>query len=181
MTTPQDILDFWFRELSPMQWFSSDEKLDAQIRERFLETYEAALGGRTASWRETPQGRLAEIIVLDQFARNMFRGSAKAFAMDAHALELAREAVRVGDDKKLTTTERHFLYMPYMHSESREVHKETVKLFWSLMPWKWMALLYEYRHKKVIDRFGRYPELNEVLGRTSTPEEIEFLKKHKGF
>jgi len=173
-TTPEQVINFWFKEAKG-KWFSEDESLDAQIRERFLKTYEDAVSGATAKWRDTPLGRLAEIIVLDQFARNIFRSSPKAFAADDLALSLAREAVGVGDDKKLNTTERHFLYMPYMHSESKEVHKEAVRLFWSLLPWQWMALVYEYKHKRIIDRFGRYPHRNKVLGRISTPEELEFL------
>ncbi len=178
--TPHNVLHFWFTEAAG-KWFAKDEQLDAQMRTRFLATYEAAARGELASWRATPRGRLAEILLLDQFARNMFRGSPRAFACDEYALALAEDAIAAGDDRKLTADERHFLYMPYMHSESKEAHRKALRLFWSLPFRKWSVLLYEYKHKKIIDRFGRYPHRNEVLGRASTPEEQEFLKIHQGF
>lgn len=176
---PQDILHFWFKELTPKDWFVKNEELDARMRERFLAVHGAAARGETAAWRETPEGRLAEIIVLDQFSRNMFRGTAEAFAYDAQALKLAEEAVAVGVDKKLLRTQRRFLYMPYMHSESKAVHKKAFWLFLRLFDWQ--TFKYELLHKRIIDRFGRYPHRNEILGRTSTPEELEFLKTHSGF
>jgi len=178
--TPQDILAFWFSE-SAGKWFKKSAAFDALIRERFLGTYEKAVRGETAAWRETPPGRLAEIIVLDQFSRNLYRDSAKAFENDAHALALAQEAVRIGADRALTGVQRQFLYMPYMHSESREAHQRALRLFLSLPIWCWGSLFFELRHKAIIDRFGRYPHRNEVLRRASTPEERNFLKTHKGF
>lgn len=180
--TPQDVLDFWFKEASG-KWFSKDETFDAKIRERFSDTYEKIVRDETRDWRKTPEGRLAEILVLDQFSRNMFRGTTKAFAADELALSLAEEAVKAGDDKKLSPRERHFLYMPFMHSESREAHKKAFWLFLklALVTFNWGAFLYEIKHKKIIDRFGRYPHRNAILGRASTPEEIEFQKTHKGF
>lgn len=135
--------------------------------------------GETAEWRSKPAGRLAEVIVLDQFSRNMFRGSKEAFAYDERALALAEEAIRVGADKALSRTERRFLYMPYMHSESKEVHRRAVWLFLSLFDWRTFS--YELLHKRIIDSFGRYPHRNEILGRASTAEEKEFVKTHKGF
>lgn len=175
----QEVIQFWFEETAPSQWFKKDEAFDAKIKEKFEETYWSVVRSETKNWREVPEGRLAEVIVLDQFSRNMFRGSPQAFANDALALKLAEEAVEAGDDKKLPKKFRRFLYMPYMHSESREVHKKAVWLFLSLL--NFGTLMYEFKHKKIIDRFGRYPHRNEVLGRESTPEEEEFLKKHKGF
>lgn len=175
----QDVIRFWFEESTPQQWFTKDEAFDAKIRERFMDTYERAARGETASWRETPAGRLAEIIVLDQFPRNMFRGSARAFATDTQALDLAREAVALGDDRRLAARERHFLYMPYMHSESKDAHRSAVWLFAASL--NWQGLRYEWQHKRIIDRFGRYPHRNAALGRESTPEELEFLKTHSGF
>ncbi len=180
-TDPQTILDFWFKECSPQQWFTKDEAFDTCMRERFAETYESIVRGETASWRATPEARLAEILVLDQFARNMFRGTPKSFAADPLAFSLAEDAVQARADKQLTNMQRQFLYMPYMHSESREAHKRAMRLFFSLPFSQWGALLYEYKHKKIIDRFGRYPHRNAILGRTSTPEETEFLKTNKGF
>jgi len=177
--TPKDVLTFWFEESGPAQWFIKDEAFDRTIRERFLETYERISQGETEDWRETPEGRLAEIIVLDQFSRNMFRSSPQAFKEDERALALAKEAVRVGEDKNVPPKWRHFFYMPYMHSESFKVHEEAVPLFEALGNKE--ALKYEIEHKDIIGRFGRYPHRNEVLGRTSTPEELEFLKEHSGF
>jgi len=156
-----------------------DEAFDTRLRERFLDTYWRVSKGETAYWRKEPQGRLAEILVLDQFARNMFRGSPQAFEHDPLALQLAEEAIRASDDKKLAPKMRHFLYMPYMHSESREVHKKAVWLFLSL--WNWGTFWYELKHKRIIDRFGRYPHRNAVLGRESTEEEKKFIATHKGF
>jgi len=177
--TPSDILQFWFKECTPKQWFSKDENFDAKLRERFLDVHGKIVRSETKDWRVTPQGRLAEIIVLDQFSRNMFRNFPEAFAGDSLALSLAREAVKAGDDKKLTPNERQFLYMPYMHSESKEAHEEALGLFESLGGEE--ALKYERDHKEIIDRFGRYPHRNAILGRVSTPEEIEFMKTHTGF
>ena len=173
------VIQFWFEECTPRQWFMKDEAFDTRLRERFLDTYWRVTKGETVYWRKEPQGRLAEIIVLDQFARNMFRGSPQAFEHDPRAQKLAEEAIRVRDDKKLPPRMRHFLYMPYMHSESREVHKKAVWLFLSLFDF-W-TLVYEFKHKRIIDRFGRYPHRNAVLGRESTEAEKEFLKTHKGF
>jgi uncharacterized protein (DUF924 family) len=177
--TPNTILDFWFNELTPKQWFIKDDTVDALIQQRFLETYQQAAQGELYSWRQTPQGRLAEIIILDQFPRNMFRGSAQSFATDPMALVLAQEAVAQNDHEKVETTQKAFMLMPYMHSESVLIHKEAVKLFSA--PGLENNLDFEGKHKVIIDRFGRYPHRNEILGRKSTPEEIEFLKDNPGF
>lgn len=174
-----DILSFWFEELAPGQYFKKDEKLDADMISRFSEIHEQAITGQLSHWRDTPQGRLAEIIIIDQFSRNMFRGSAKSWVNDSMALDLAREAVSSGDDKKLPKEQRVFCYMPFMHSESREAHEEAVVLFKQLDNEN--VLKYELLHKEIIDRFGRYPYQNELLGRPSTPEELEYLENNKGF
>lgn len=170
------VLEFWFQTLSPKQWFKKSSELDATITEKFLQTFERVIAGETSSWRETPEGRLAEVIVLDQFTRNMFRGTSKAFLYDPLALALAQEAVRFGHDKQLDDTKRKFLYMPYMHSESKIVHIDAMILFQDLP-----NLDFEIKHKVIIDQFGRYPHRNEVLGRQSTSEELEWLKSNKGF
>src|SRR5690606_17305662 len=117
MTTPQDVLSFWFEETPPDLHFAKSDEFDQTIRERFLATHEAVMRRQTEDWQKTPEGRLAEIIVLDQFSRNMFRGTPKAFASDDLALELARAAVAAGDDQKLPVAQRAFVYLPYMHSE----------------------------------------------------------------
>lgn len=177
--TPDTVLDFWFTECTPKDWFTKSDELDAKIRERFSNMHEAITKGYTEEWRATPEGRLAEIIVLDQFSRNMFRGTPKAFESDQLALTLAEEAVALGDDMKLEPSQRRFLYMPYMHSESREVHERGLKLFEALGEAE--TLKYEKKHKEIIDRFGRYPHRNEILGRTFTPDELTFMQTHKGF
>ncbi len=177
--TPEDILTFWFEELTPKQHYVSDEKLDADMIRRFSDIHTRAVSGELADWRATPEGRLAEIIILDQFSRNMFRGDPRCWAQDPKALELAREAVAAGDDMKIPQNQRAFLYMPYMHSESAAAHVEAVVLFEKLG--NEGNLKFELLHKDIIDRFGRYPYQNELLGRVSTPEEIEFLKNNPGF
>lgn len=170
----KEIIDFWFKELSPKDHYKKDQALDDQMRERFLEIHQAAARCELYSWRDHPYGRLAEVIILDQFSRNIYRDDAKSFATDALALALAQEAVRVGADQELKANERAFLYLPYMHSESLLIHQEAMKLF------KQEGLeenyQFEIKHKEIIERFGRYPHRNQVLGRTSTAAEIEFLK-----
>lgn len=171
----KDVLRFWFEELQPAQWFKKDPALDAEILRRFESLHGQAMRGELFTWRAAPEGRLAEILVLDQFSRNMYRNDGRAFASDPLALVLAQEAVRAGDDQMLPVGPRGFLYMPYMHSESPLIHEEAVRLF--NQPGLENNLDFEYRHKVIIDRFGRYPHRNVLLGRTSTPEEIEFLKE----
>jgi uncharacterized protein (DUF924 family) len=175
---PQKILDFWFK-CTFEQHFGKNAKFDAKIRQQFLKTHEAIARGETADWRKTPRGRLAEIIVLDQFSRNMFRGRPEAFAYDTSALILAQEAVRAGADKKISKNQRLFMYLPFMHSESKKVQRDALKMFTRLGDKK--ALWFERDHKKIIDRFGRYPHRNRALGRTSTRAELAFMKKHKGY
>lgn len=178
---PETVLDFWFKEATPAQWFNKDDAFDAKVNARFLETHAAAKNGELAAWRSTPRGRLAEIIVLDQFPRNMFRGTAHAFATDALALQRTEEAIAAGAHRKLSRLERMFLYLPMMHSESRAVHRKAFWRFASLLPFLVKPFIFELAHKRVIDRFGRYPHRNAALGRPSTKAEEEFLKGHKGW
>lgn len=169
----QDVLKFWFNEIDKALWFRKDADFDRLLLERFGQTHEQAAQGELAGWRATAQGRLAEIIILDQFSRNLFRDSAKAFAQDGMALVLAQEAIRIGADADLTPQERVFLYMPYMHSESAIIHEIAVDLFArNSIP---SNLDYELKHKAIIDRFGRYPHRNAILGRESTADELAFL------
>lgn len=170
-----EILNFWFNEIKPSQWFVSDPEFDTLIRQRFSSIHTQACSCELYEWRKEPTGRLAEIIILDQFSRNIFRDSAKAFAGDALALALAQEAITAGADKALEATQRSFLYMPFMHSESRAIHEVAVQLFSQ----KGLEnnLAFELKHKKIIDQFGRYPHRNDVLGRTSSAEEIRFLQQ----
>lgn len=177
--THLEVLKFWFEETTPKQHFTKDPDFDALIKQRFEQTYWDILEGRTAHWRNSPEGRLAEIIVLDQFARNMFRDDAQAFREDELAVSLAEEAITIGDDMKVGNEQRIFFYMPYMHSESAEVHNKALELFTHYG--NAANLEYEMKHKAIIDTFGRYPHRNIALGRTSTPEETEWLEAGGGF
>jgi uncharacterized protein (DUF924 family) len=169
-----EVLKFWFEELNPKDQFAKNDQIDQTIRDRFLFTLEKALHGELFSWRETGLGRWAEIIVLDQFSRNIFRDSPRAFAGDPIALTLAQEAVHLRIDQTLEARQRAFLYMPYMHSESTLIHEIALKLF--DQPGLEENLRFEKLHKKIIDQFGRFPHRNRLLGRISTAEETEFLK-----
>ncbi|MDX8382008.1 MAG: DUF924 family protein [Ghiorsea sp.] len=168
-----DVLNFWFQSLEPQQWFVKDTALDARIQNQFATTHAAIAVGELESWRDFPEGRLAEIIVLDQFSRNMFRDAPQAFAFDSLALVLAQEAIRSKADIELPIEQRAFLYMPYMHSESALIHEKAVQLF--SLPGAEYNYEFELKHKAIIDKFGRYPHRNAILDRESTPEEIEFL------
>jgi uncharacterized protein (DUF924 family) len=176
---PSAVLTFWFEETTPAQHFASDAAFDARVTAGFLDTYWAAVRGELDAWRATPEGRLAEVIVLDQFSRNMFRSDPQAFLYDPLALALAQEAVRSGDDRRLDPKKRQFVYLPYEHSESRKIHVVAQALFEDLGDAE--ALRWELAHKAIVDRFGRYPHRNAVLGRVSTAEERAFLEDHKGF
>jgi uncharacterized protein (DUF924 family) len=171
--SPLPILHFWFEELIPKQHFTIDAALDETIRTRFGATLEAAARCELFGWRASPEGRLAEIIVLDQFSRNVYRDTPRAFAQDALALVLAQELVASGKDRSLPEAQRVFAYMPYMHSESALVHAQAVALF--SQPGMEDNLRFELLHKSIIERFGRYPHRNAILGRNSSPEELEFL------
>ncbi len=170
-----EVLAFWFSELSPQDWWKKDESLDRLIDQRFMQTLERARRGELFAWRETPEGRLAEIIVLDQFSRNIFRDTPAAFAQDPIALVLAQEAVSVEADSQLSAIQCHFLYMPFMHSESVLIHKEAEQLFRDNGLER--EYQFELRHKEIIDRFGRYPHRNAILCRASSEEELAFLKQ----
>lgn len=171
--TPEAVLRFWFEELAPAQWWKVDAGLDRTIAERFGDVHARAGRSELFAWRRTPEGRLAEVIVLDQFSRNIHRGHALAFANDVLALALAQEAVAAGADLALPPPRRLFLYMPYMHSESQAIHAVAEPLFRERAPQDNHD--FELRHKAIIDRFGRYPHRNEMLGRPSTPQELAFL------
>jgi uncharacterized protein (DUF924 family) len=170
-----EVLHFWFDELAEADWWRKDDALDRRIAGRFGATLEAAARCELSEWRTTARGRLAEVIVLDQFSRNVHRGTAAAFANDSLALALAQEAVARGSDRELVPRERAFLYLPWMHSESRAIHEEALRLF--AQPGLEHNLGFERQHKAIIDRFGRYPHRNAALGRTSTPEELAFLRE----
>lgn len=169
-----EVLRFWFEELRPEQRFQSDPALDAKIRAGFGELYASFKVRPPEPGELEARSLLAAVIVLDQFPRNMFRRTAQAYATDANALELARHAVATGMDRALEKKQRQFLYMPFMHSEDRAMQAESLRLFSELgdeESWK-----YARHHSGVVERFGRFPHRNDILGRQSTPEEIEFLK-----
>lgn len=173
--TPDSVLTFWFEAITPRQWWAQSDELDSRIASRFGALHAAAERCELFAWRETAAGWLAEIIVLDQFSRNIHRHHPRAFASDPLALALAQTAVALGADRELDTARRAFLYMPYMHSESPLIHALAVSLFSA--PGMEGNLDFELRHKAIIERFGRYPHRNKILGRSSTPEEIAFLKE----
>ena len=173
--TPEAILHFWFDELTPAQHFAKDAQLDAAIAQRFGATLAAAAHGELWGWRTDAAGRLAEILVLDQFSRNVHRDTPRAFAQDGMALVLAQELVASGQDRALPAARRAFAYMPYMHSESRLVQAQSVQLF--AQPGLEGNLPFALQHQAIIERFGRYPHRNTILGRESSDEELAFLRQ----
>lgn len=173
--TPDTIINFWFEEIDPKCHWVKDHDFDEQLRLRFGSLLKQASAGELYHWRTTPQGRLAEIIVLDQFSRNIYRDTPQAFAADPMALTLAQEAVACGVDLELKAKQVPFLLMPYMHSESKRIHEVAIILF--SREAALVSLSFEERHKVIIDRFGRYPHRNKILGRSSTADELEFLSQ----
>ncbi|MFA6237894.1 MAG: DUF924 family protein [Bacteriovorax sp.] len=168
-----DVLEFWFLQLNPTDWFKKDEILDLRMVEKFIAIHAQAVSGELFRWRDDPLGRLAEIILIDQFSRNIYRDDPKAFISDPMALVLSQEAIYGNHHKSFDNNHKIFLYLPFMHSESKSIHQIAVKLFSE--PGLEESLAYENEHKKIIDRFGRYPERNKILGRTNTPEEEYYL------
>jgi uncharacterized protein (DUF924 family) len=166
--SPDEILAFWFAPEAASRWYASDAGFDAEIRRRFLATYEAARAGRLTTWRATPKALLALIIVLDQFPRNMFRREPRAFAADAEAVGLTREGLARGFDASLNDAELDFFYMPLMHSERLEDHE-------LLAAQGRGEERYARHHREIIARFGRFPHRNATLGRESTSEEAAYL------
>ena len=172
LATPQAVLDFWFGA-DPKKWYVKDEAFDASIRARFLSTYEAAKAGQLADWEATPESALALVIVLDQFPRNMFRGSPRTFATDPLALAVAKRALARDFDRPLELARRNFFYLPFQHSENLADQEQGVEL--SRRNSDAEALKWAELHADIIRRFGRFPHRNAVLGRATTPEEQAFL------
>jgi uncharacterized protein (DUF924 family) len=172
-----DVIHFWFEELKPRDWFTKDERVDARIRERYEGLYER-LRAVAADSYATPQACLAAVIVLDQFPRNLYRNSPRAFQTDDQALSISQYAISRKLDQQLAEQHRVFLYMPWQHSESSVVQARSIELFAQLDDKG--ALGYARRHKEVIDRFARFPHRNAALGRPSTEEELEFLRGSPG-
>jgi uncharacterized protein (DUF924 family) len=181
------VMDFWFgrhgdrgRDTPRQQWFVKSDSFDAQIRDRLGMLFPRAIAGDLQSWSAEPESAVAQILVLDQFTRNVFRGSAQAFAGDARALAAARALVDAGTDRKLSGVQRQFVYLPFEHAEDIGAQNEALRLFAQLerdAPEVGDLMSWAQRHHDVIARFGRFPHRNAALGRASTPEEIEFLKQ----
>lgn len=178
MKTAEQVLNFWFVEHGREHWFGGGPEFDAKLAAAFTETHLAVAAGEAWTWRRTPEGRLAEIIVLDQFSRQIYRGEARAFASDPMALALAQEAVAAGQDLGFEPMRRMFFYLPYMHSESLVIHEESLRLHQALGIQE--GIDYELAHQDVLRRFGRYPRRNAALGRTSTSAEIAYCASDEG-
>lgn len=174
MTTPEEVLAFWLDEVGPKGWYAGGAALDADIRKRFGPVWEDAMAGKLGSWLTNPSGVLAYLIVTDQFSRNMFRGTAAAYASDRLARAAAQAALDRGFDLKIDPPERQFFYMPFEHSESQADQDRAVRLMKSRMDSEDL-LLHARAHREVIRRFGRFPYRNEHLGRKTTPAEQAFL------
>ncbi|HKU39456.1 MAG TPA: DUF924 family protein [Polyangiales bacterium] len=190
---PEDVLWFWLGDLDGdglaeqalvQRWWRKDAELDLDVRSKFEATWQAIMAGDREDWLPEPHGCLAYVIVLDQFSRNMFRGSAQAFAGDERALRVAADGVEAGLDRRLHGHERVFLYMPFMHSESLAMQDRAIELFSALTESaRGRAkdafagnLEFARQHRDIVARFGRFPHRNAILGRESTPEEEAFLK-----
>ena len=170
----EEVIHFWFETLDPKQWFSGGKEVDRMIEEQFGDLLDPALRGDLWHWRQSALGRLAEILILDQFTRNCFRGTAKAFAGDAGALILSQEAIDRSLHHDLTPQQKHFLYMPLMHAESHHVHQVARPLFVAMD--NDMLLKHFDAHADVVTQFGRYPSRNVSMGRQSTSEELLYLE-----
>jgi uncharacterized protein (DUF924 family) len=192
VVSAEEVLAFWFGEEhntpGPQRlrfWFAGEPATDRLIQERFGLAVEAALAGDCKSWPATPPGTLALILLLDQFPRNIFRRSPRAYAGDAQALALCCQGLADGQDRQLALTERAFFYLPLEHAEDLRMQERSVEMFESLLSaatpeWREVGqgfLDYAIRHRDIIARFGRFPHRNDVLGRPSTPEETAFLKE----
>jgi uncharacterized protein (DUF924 family) len=181
----QSVMDFWFgppgdpaRDQPRKPWFEKNDAFDAEIRTRFGTLIEQGFAGSLAHWAAEPEGAVAQIIVLDQFPRNVFRGSAQAFAGDARALAAARALVAAGTDRTLPGVQRQFIYLPFEHAEDIGAQNEALRLFAQLerdAPEVGELLIWAQRHHDIVARFGRFPHRNAALGRESTPDELAFL------
>ena len=176
MRTSGDVLRFWFVEHGPDDWFGGKPEFDTALAAEFAETHPRVALGEAWEWRKTPEGRLAEIIVLDQFSRQLHRGSAEAFAQDKMAVALAQEAIAAGADQAIAMERRMFLFMPFMHAESLVIQNEGCRHFEQFGP---DMMKFMTGHRDCIARFGRFPFRNKALGRESTPEELAYMEEQK--
>jgi uncharacterized protein (DUF924 family) len=169
------IIKFWFEEIDPSLWWSKDAAFDQKITEGFSGIHAKATRCELFGWRQETEGRLAEVIVIDQFSRNMFRNSPLSFAYDSLALALSQEAISISADQALSPIQRSFLYLPFMHSESLTIHEIALDLY--KKNGIQANLDFEIKHYDIIKKFGRYPHRNKLLGRVSSNEELEFLER----
>lgn len=176
-----EIIHFWFEETPPQLWFQVSEEFDRQVIDRFSGVYDMAKDGLSNGWASDAEGALALCIVLDQFPRHMFRGTPRAYETDAKALLQSKQAIQKGFDQILDPVKRGFLYLPFQHSEDLAEQKRSVELYGKMQHENPTGYRYAVRHLEAIERFGRFPHRNEILGRTSTPEELVFLKERDGF
>jgi uncharacterized protein (DUF924 family) len=174
--TPGDIIRFWFDETPRERWFRVDPEFDKQIRDRFAEAWKRGRDGLLEAWEDTPEDALALVVLLDQFPRNMFRGTADAFASDGMARDVAKRAIARNYDLALPPDQRSFLYLPLMHSEVLADQDESVRLTGERLGRTHYSMPYALNHRDVVRRFGRFPARNNALGRDTTPEEAKFLK-----
>jgi uncharacterized protein (DUF924 family) len=177
--TIDDILTFWFSERVKPLWYNSTPEFDRELRDKYMDTYQAALNGELSVWEETPQGALALVICLDQFPLNMFRNKAESFAGEAPSRQVAAMAIKKGFDQSLEGVQKAFLYLPYMHSEELTDQDRVLELFSKAGledNLKWAN-----HHRDIVKRFGRFPHRNAILGRQNTPEEIAYLQSDEAF
>ena len=179
MNWSEEILNYWFKELEPKDWFKKSDELDQQIRSRFHDLWVSEQEHSHPKFLGSAREALAAIILFDQFPRNMFRGEAKSFSTDSKALALTEESIKKNYDKELGESEKTFMYMPLQHSEDPSIQELSVMVFTELG--NEYTLSYAKEHKMIIDQFGRFPHRNKILGRESTTKETEFLKEHSGF
>ncbi len=186
MSKVDEILEFWFGKTSELNygkkreiWFTKDPLFDEQLRKRFYTDYQLATTGSLDTWQDSARSCLALILLLDQIPRNIFRGQIEAFATDFKAIIAAQKAIEQGFDQQMQPVERWFIYLPFEHSENMEHQRRCIELFAQLKddPESAYAIDYAEQHFKIMQRFGRFPHRNAILGRESTPEEIEFLKQ----
>lgn len=179
MIAPKDILDFWFAEPMRSKWFASTPQLDVAIRDQYEPVWEAALSGELDHWLNSPDGCLALAIILDQLPLNMFRGTAQSFTSEARSCDVARHAIDQGYDKQIDPTRLAFLYMPFMHSENLADQDLSVALFEAAGLEN--NVRFAKHHREIVRRFGRFPHRNAILGRASTPEELDYLNSKEAF
>ncbi len=177
--SPETIIDFWFAESSRGLWFKSTPEMDAQLRDRFIDIWLAAAEEKFSAWEESPTGALALAIILDQFPLNMFRGKPLTFSTEAQARTIARAAIDRQFDKTLTDEQKCFIYMPFMHSEDMTDQDRSIELFDQSGLEE--SIRFAHHHRDIVQRFGRFPHRNEILGRHSTQEELDYLASPEGF